>query len=88
MGNSTHVLFVIGLKTPFKQGKTHYPHILIKFPINRKIKVTMKKEILTQAGLDLPEDLSGVYFEVFTRVFKAIIKINVVVPDQFKTHDG
>lgn len=34
--NTPHTLIVISLDPPIRKGQTHYPHILIQFPLTRR----------------------------------------------------
>ena len=87
--DGVHVAFVFGLDTPIRQGNTHYPFIVFQFPKDQEdtIKLNLPPDQIRQHyGEDLSESLEGKLFDIVSRLFKALVKVNIIIPGQFKSH--
>jgi structure-specific recognition protein 1 len=80
--NQQH-LFVIGLDTPVRQGRTAYSYIVFRFDSNEMLEQTFDLDEKTceekYQGLIKPV-MKGPIYDVVTRVFKAITGKKVLVP--------
>lgn len=86
--DGVHVAFAFGLETPIRQGNTHYPFVVLQFLKEQEDSIKLNlppDQIRAQFGEDLSETLEGRLFDIVSRLFKAFIKVNVVIPGQFKS---
>lgn len=86
--DGVHVAFAFGLETPIRQGNTHYPFIVLQFPKEQEdsVKINLPPDqIRAQFGEEITETLEGRLFDIVSRLFKALVKVNVVIPGQFKS---
>lgn len=88
-----HIMFVVGLISPLRQGNTQYPFLVFQF------KNKVHKEII----LNLPEDenerkaifkseltspLTGELFDIVAKLFKSMIGVGIIIPGSFKSSGG
>ncbi|KAJ6584147.1 SSrecog-domain-containing protein [Mycena vulgaris] len=84
-----HVLFILGLNNPIRQGQTRYHYLVMQF--------TREEEIT--AELNMPEEEIAKYerlkknyedptFEVVSSVFRALSKKKVIGSSTFQSRDG
>ena len=89
--DDTHILLVLALDPPLKQGLTRYPHLIMQFPKEEKIDEFELKSLT-------PEDISGTYggklqssykdvstFELVSVLFRGLAGQKIVVPGGFKS---
>jgi structure-specific recognition protein 1 len=89
--DDAHILLVLALDPPLKQGQTRYPHLIMQFP---------KEERIDEFQLNslTPSDLSGTYggklqakysdvstFELVSVLFRGLAGQKIVVPGVFKS---
>lgn len=78
---------VITFKQPMKQGSTRHSYFILEFLKNDKTSLKLnlsQKELKEKFGDALDSEYDGLTFEIFTRIFKAISHINIVIPSNFK----
>ena len=87
MPDRENVYFVIHFDKPLRQGQTVYKYIIINFKVEMEIdlELKLKKEELKKINPSLKEEISGKYYEVFAKLFKAVSNINIVIPGNFET---
>ncbi|OSD07451.1 SSrecog-domain-containing protein [Trametes coccinea BRFM310] len=84
-----HVLFIIALSVPIRQGQTRYQYLVMQF--NREEEIT--------AELNMPEEEIAKYeklkknyedptFEVVSGVFRALSKKKIIATGAFQSRDG
>ncbi|KAF4581407.1 FACT complex subunit [Pleurotus pulmonarius] len=84
-----HVLFILGLNSPIRQGQTRYQYLVMQF--NREEEMT--------AELNLPEEEVAKYdrlkknyedptFEVVSGVFRALSKKKIISTGSFQNRNG
>ncbi|KIM63383.1 hypothetical protein SCLCIDRAFT_755964 [Scleroderma citrinum Foug A] len=84
-----HVLFILGLSTPIRQGQTRYQYLVMQFA----------REEETTAELNMSEDEIAKYdrlkknyedptFEVVSGVFRALSKKKIIGSGSFQSRDG
>ncbi|KAL4069890.1 structure-specific recognition protein-domain-containing protein [Scleroderma yunnanense] len=84
-----HVLFILGLSTPIRQGQTRYQYLVMQFA----------REEETTAELNMPEEEIAKYdrlkkhyedptFEVVSGVFRALSKKKIIGSGTFQSRDG
>ena len=89
--DDAHVLLVLALDPPLKQGLTRYPHLIMQFPKEEKIEEFELKSLT-------PADLSDTYggklqlkyndvstFELVSVLFRGLAGQKIVVPGSFKS---
>ena len=89
--DDAHILLVLALDPPLKQGLTRYPHLIMQFPKEERIEEFELKSLT-------PADLSGIYggklqakyqdvstFELVSVLFRGLAGQKIVVPGAFKS---
>lgn len=89
--DDAHILLVLALDPPLKQGLTRYPHLIMQFPKEERIEEFALKSLT-------PADLSGTYggklqakyndvstFELVSVLFRGLAGQKIVVPGAFKS---
>ena len=89
--DDAHILLVLALDPPLKQGLTRYPHLIMQFPKEERIDEFELKSLT-------PADLSGTYggklqakyqdvstFELVSVLFRGLAGQRIVVPGAFKS---
>ncbi|KAL1923504.1 uncharacterized protein VTP21DRAFT_8484 [Calcarisporiella thermophila] len=86
-----HVVFVIGLDPPLRQGQTRYPFLVLQFIRDEELEVTLnlddetineKYEGKLQKSYDAPT------YEVVSTIFRGLAGRKVTVPGSYKSHHG
>eukprot|EP01016_Furgasonia_blochmanni_P021761 TRINITY_DN2392_c0_g1_i12.p1 TRINITY_DN2392_c0_g1~~TRINITY_DN2392_c0_g1_i12.p1 ORF type:complete len:345 (-),score=122.98 TRINITY_DN2392_c0_g1_i12:420-1454(-) len=86
--DDVHMMFVIGLDKPVRQGQTSYPYIIMQFKkdIEETVKIKLRPEQIKEMyGEDMKEEYTGPLYETVSKIFKLLVGINVVVPSGFKS---
>ncbi|KAI8783219.1 FACT complex subunit SSRP1 [Biomphalaria glabrata] len=83
--------FVVSLDPPIKQGQTRYHFLILLF--NKEDEMTLElslseEDIKTKYEDKLQKEMSGLEFEVVSKVFKAITGRKITVPGSFMGHSG
>ena len=89
--DDAHILLVLALDPPLKQGLTRYPHLIMQFPKEERLEEFELKSLT-------PADLSGIYggklqakyqdvstFELVSVLFRGLAGQKIVVPGAFKS---
>ncbi|EEA06186.1 FACT complex subunit SSRP1, putative [Cryptosporidium muris RN66] len=84
----THINLVIALETPVRQGNTKYPFIVIQFDTQQDEDIEIplnlsEKEIQRFNGLSTV--MVGRFWDIVTRIFKALTGRPIVVPGDFRS---
>jgi hypothetical protein len=83
-----HMLFVLGLDKPLRQGKTSYRYLVmqIRKETDEEIQIKLPSDKITQLyGDKLKQKYEGDLYDIVAKVFKTIIKINIIIPGDFQT---
>ncbi|CAO3628976.1 unnamed protein product [Mucor hiemalis] len=89
--DEVHVLFVIGLDPPLRQGQTKYPFLVFQFVREEEIDVELNLE---DSALDekyenkLQKHYDAPTYEVVSNVFRALTNRKVTVPGSYRSHHG
>ncbi|KAI8089416.1 uncharacterized protein BX664DRAFT_280352 [Halteromyces radiatus] len=89
--DEVHVLFVIGLDPPLRQGQTKYPFLVFQFVREDEIDVDLN---LDDAKLDekyenkLQKHYEAPTYEVVSTIFRALTGRRVAVPGTYRSHHG
>lgn len=86
--DEVHILFVIGLDPPVRQGQTRYPFIIMQFPRDDTMEVTLNMEEDQIAEFKLSKEYDAPTFEVVSTIFKGLTMKKIIVPGSFKSHHG
>ncbi|CAL1528533.1 unnamed protein product [Lymnaea stagnalis] len=83
--------FVVSLDPPIKQGQTRYHFLILLF--NKEDEMTLElnlseDDIKTKYEDKLQKEMSGLEFEVVSKVFKAITGRKITVPGSFTGNSG
>lgn len=83
--NGRHVLFVVSLDPPIKQGQTRYPHIVLQFTRDEPLSVTfnVKEDKLKDKFGDLI-DKKKYGHEDISKIFKLFTGKKITYPSNFK----
>ena len=83
-----HVFFVVALDPPIKQGQTRYHFLVCNFDKDQELtnfEVNLPEEdFKSKYDGKLSKEMSGPEFEVFSRVFKALVSKKLTIPGNFK----
>jgi Nucleosome-binding factor SPN, POB3 subunit len=82
-----HMVFVLGLDKPLRQGKTTYHYLVMQLrkDTDEEVEIKLPQEKISQLyGEKLKQKYEGELHDIIAKVFKAIIKINIIIPGDFK----
>jgi len=84
------VFFVVSLDPPIKQGQTRHPHLVMAFPKEDTLDVTLDLtgETLEKYKEKFPElnlEMKGASYDIVSRVFKILTGKKITVPNTFKS---
>ena len=85
--DDVHMIFILALKSPIRQGNTNYPYIVMQFKKDAEevIKIKLKPEQIKEYyGENLKEEYSGPTFDLVSKLFKIIVGVNIIIPGNFK----
>lgn len=89
--DDAHILLVLALDPPLKQGLTRYPHLIMQFPKEEKIE---EFQLISLTPADLSETYGGKLqakyndvssFELVSVLFRGLAGQKIVVPGAFKS---
>lgn len=88
-----HVFFVVSLDPPIRQGQTRYPHLVLQFPEEETLEVSINfpkenTDKFKEKFPELKETMKGKAFEVVSRIFTALTKRKITFPNTFQSHGG
>lgn len=86
-----HIVFVVSLASPIRQGNTTYNYLVFQFKNNTQKTVELnlpaneeeRKKILKN---DISSPLNGEMYDVIAKLFRGLIGIPIVIPGSFKGH--
>jgi len=85
-----HMMFVVGLDPPIRQGQTRYPFLVFQFARDEEIDITLQidEELLkTKYEGRLQKSYDAPTFEVVCSIFKGLTGQKVIVPGNlYKSH--
>ena len=84
------MMFVLGLDKPVRQGNTSYHYLVmqVKKDVKESVKLRLPPEQLEQQlNEKLKEEYEGNVHDVVAKVFKSIIKINIIIPGDFERYN-
>ena len=84
--DGNHMVYVLHLKTPLRQGQTLHHFLAMQFERELRFKVPINlspEQIKEQFGDRLQPELDGPLFDVLSKLFKELIKINILIPSDF-----
>ncbi|EPQ51062.1 SSrecog-domain-containing protein [Gloeophyllum trabeum ATCC 11539] len=84
-----HVLFILALSTPIRQGQTRYQYLVMQFSREEEItaELNMTEEEVAQYDR-LKKSYEDPTFEVVSSVFRALSKKKIVGAGSFSSRDG
>lgn len=87
MPDKQNICFVMGFDKPLRQGQTVYKFAIIQFRVDQEVEFELKpdEETIKRIDQSLEKQISGKYYEVFSKLFKAVSGINIIIPSEFKT---
>lgn len=83
-----HMMYVISLRSPLRQGQTAHNYCVIQFKKEREESLKLnisEEEINKKYGKELNQELEGPLYDILSRLFKSLIKISIIVPSGFKS---
>ncbi|KAI8982116.1 hypothetical protein BDF20DRAFT_973230 [Mycotypha africana] len=88
--DEVHVLFVIGLDPPLRQGQTKYPFLVFQFVREEEIEIdlNLEDEALNKFENALQKHYDAPTYEVVSNLFKALTGRKVTVPGSYRSHHG
>ncbi|KAJ8593786.1 SSrecog-domain-containing protein [Rhizopogon salebrosus TDB-379] len=84
-----HVLFILGLSTPIRQGQTRYSYLVMQFAREEETtaELNMAEEDIEKYDR-LKKNYEDPTFEVVSGVFRALSKKKIISLGSFKSRDG
>eukprot|EP00361_Fabrea_salina_P003697 CAMPEP_0202425934 /NCGR_PEP_ID=MMETSP1345-20130828/410_1 /ASSEMBLY_ACC=CAM_ASM_000843 /TAXON_ID=342563 /ORGANISM="Fabrea Fabrea salina" /LENGTH=328 /DNA_ID=CAMNT_0049036231 /DNA_START=61 /DNA_END=1047 /DNA_ORIENTATION=- len=86
--DGVHIALVIGLETPIRQGNTLYPFVVMQFNKESEESVSLNmapEEIKKNFGEEIGEQMEGRTYDIISRLLKAMVKINIIIPGAFRS---
>ncbi|KII90788.1 hypothetical protein PLICRDRAFT_545698 [Plicaturopsis crispa FD-325 SS-3] len=84
-----HVLFILGLNTPIRQGQTRYQYLVMQFTREEEITAELNMDEEEIAKYDrLKKNYEDPTFEVVSGVFRALSKKKIIGAGSFSSRDG
>ncbi|XP_076453034.1 FACT complex subunit SSRP1-like isoform X2 [Babylonia areolata] len=85
------MFFVVSLDPPIKQGQTRYHFLILLF--NKEDEMTVElglseEDLKTKYEDKLQAEMSGLEYELVSRIFKVITQRKITVPGSFIGHSG
>ncbi|KIY46742.1 SSrecog-domain-containing protein [Fistulina hepatica ATCC 64428] len=84
-----HVLFILGLNTPIRQGQTRYSFLVMQFTRDEEISAELnlsEQELEKYERLD--KNYEGPTFEVMSSVFRGLTGKKIIGTGSFSSRDG
>lgn len=78
---------VLTFKQPIKQGSTRYSFFTIEFHKEDKTSIKLdlsNEEVKEKYSHSLETEYEGRTYEIFTKLFKNLANINIIIPGNFK----
>ncbi|KAI9022880.1 hypothetical protein CLU79DRAFT_702178 [Phycomyces nitens] len=89
--DEVHVLFVIGLDPPLRQGQTKYPFLVFQFVREDEIDVELNLDEATMSEKydnRLLKHYEAPTYEVISTIFRCLTSRKVTVPGAYRSHHG
>ncbi|GAB5586132.1 FACT complex subunit [Umbelopsis nana] len=89
--DEVHVMFVIGLDPPLRQGQTKYPFLVFQFVRDEEIDVDLnidEETLKEKYDGKLQKTYDAPTYEIVSTVFRALTGRKVTVPSNFRSHHG
>jgi len=86
-----HMAYILSLNVPLRQGQTHHSFIALQFDKEKTQKVTInlsKEQLKEQYDDKLPPELDTSIYDVISKLFKFLAKVNILIPGEFKSSKG
>ncbi|KAJ6461995.1 SSrecog-domain-containing protein [Mycena vitilis] len=84
-----HVLFILGLSNPIRQGQTRYHYLVMQFTREEEITAELNMDEEEVAKYDrLKKNYEDPTFEVVSSVFRALAKKKIIGSGSFQSRDG
>ncbi|XP_071516911.1 FACT complex subunit Ssrp1 [Panulirus ornatus] len=83
--------FVVSLDPPIKQGQTRYPYLILLFSGDDMDHIELpltEEELQDKYEGRLDKEISGLQFEIISKMFKGICNRKIVTPGNFTGHSG
>lgn len=86
--DGVHMIYVISLKSPLRQGQTLHQFIVLEFKKDQTDKVTVNlspEEIKEKYGDRLQPEMEDTTYDILSTLFKELIKKSIIVPGEFRS---
>lgn len=83
-----HMAYLLQLTTPLRQGQTLHHFIALQFDKEKQQKVIInlsKEQIKDQYNDKLEQEIEGPLYDVLSKLFKNLVKVNILIPGEFKS---
>lgn len=83
--------YILSLDVPLRHGNTHNSFIALQFDKEKTQKVTInltKEQLKEQYEDKLPPELDTNIYDVISKLFKFLAKVNILIPGEFKSSKG
>ncbi|KAG9284522.1 hypothetical protein G9A89_014126 [Geosiphon pyriformis] len=83
-----HVMFVVGLDPPLRQGQTRYPFLVMQFTkdFEAEVELNLDKKIEKTYNNKLEEKYDTAQYEIVSTLFKVLTQRKVTIPGTYRSH--
>ena len=88
--DDVHLLFIVVLDPPIRQGQTSYPFLVFQFPRDEELQLdlSLDEEELKESFPNLQQSYSAPTFQVVSNLFKEIGNQKIIVPGSYKSYNS
>jgi len=90
--DGVHVVYILHLSEPLRQGMTLHHFIAMNFEIEREANVRVNltpEEITAKYGNELKPEMEGKLYDILSSLFNHLVGIKkIIVPGEFQSHRG
>lgn len=87
--DGNHIVLVLALDNPIRQGNTTYPFVVFQFKSGNKktVKLNLPEDEEERKAIlksDIASELTGEVIDIMANLLKSIVGISIVIPGSFK----
>ena len=89
--DNVHMAYVLHLRTPLRQGQTSHYFIALQFEREDRQKVVISLseiQLKEQFNDRLAQEMDGLLYDVLSKLFKELAKINILIPAEFRSKNN
>lgn len=89
--DGVHMIYLISLKNPLRQGQTAHQYLVMQFKKEREEKLSLnisEQELKEKYKDTLTQEMEGPLYDILSRLLKSMIGISIIMPSGFKSEKG